>query len=290
MDLNLLGVCLPKPNVYALKNPYFFELLRGIQGALAKYETADRWQFTIWDQDALSESILGSWAGVILTSPEESRLRYGLFDGKPTVVLNSEGEGDVMSVIPNSALGDRMLVEHLLIQGHERIAFIGKRQVHSSIRRLEGYASALRKAGFEPRGSWILDSEGFGFEDGYQCCERLWEEDEKPTAIVAFNDFMAMGAIKWLTDNGFAVPDDVSVAGFDGVPLHAQALGYQLTTIDQLAYQQGHTAATMLLSEISGHRVQPRKVVLSPHLVLGQSTGHTINLHDELRAQGGRAS
>lgn len=286
--VRLIGVCLPRPRDYALKNPYFFELIRGIQAALAKYEAADRWQFTIWDQDALTESVLATWSGVILTSPEESDIRYEMFRGKPTVVLNSEGAGEVMSVIPDSALGNRILVDHLLIQGHSSIAFLGRRAVHSSVRRLEGYLAALRDAGIEPEAAWIVDSDGFGFEDGFKCCERLWRSAEKPTAVVAFNDYMAMGAIKWLTDHGLRIPEDVSVAGFDGVPLYSQALGYQLTTVDQLAYQQGHTAATMLLSEVSGHRVQPRKVVVSPHMVLGQSTGHTTNLHTELRSMSGR--
>jgi len=93
-----------------------------------------------------------------------------------------------------------------------------------------------------------------------------------------------------LGDHGLELPDDVSVAGFDGIPLYAQAFGYQLTTVDQLAYQQGHTAATMLLSEISGHHIRPRKVVVSPHLVIGQSTGHTTNINTGLRATIGRAS
>jgi DNA-binding LacI/PurR family transcriptional regulator len=135
--------------------------------------------------------------------------------------------------------------------------------------RLAGHQQALAGAGitFDP----VLMVYGdYTRASGQQATEQLLKLPNPPTAIFAFNDRMAMGAIWTLNAAGMRVPDDVAVVGFDDVPAAAD-FRPSLTTVRQPSQEVGRVATEMLLRIIDGVVVHTRQVILPAQLIIRQS-------------------
>jgi LacI family repressor for deo operon, udp, cdd, tsx, nupC, and nupG len=144
----------------------------------------------------------------------------------------------------------RQMVEFLLAMGHRRIAHItGPMKINPESReRLKGYQDALAAAGISLDEALIWDGDFFA-ASGYAAAHRYFAAQDRPTAVFAGNDEMAMSFIKGLTDNGVSVPGDVSVTGFDdisGLELFIPAL----TTMRQPRAEMGRRAAVDLLERL----------------------------------------
>jgi len=141
-------------------------------------------------------------------------------------------------------------VEHLLSLGHTRIAMInGKASAEVSAYRRSGYEQALREAGIEPDPSWIYDGR-YLEEEAAQKTRQLLSEHPDVTGIFCASDVMAIGVIKALNAAGRSVPEDVSVVGFDDIPLAAYVNG-GLTTVRQSFYEIGLRGAEALYQMIT---------------------------------------
>jgi DNA-binding LacI/PurR family transcriptional regulator len=183
--------------------------------------------------------------------------------GVTNIVLNHKRAGDL-------ALG------HLVELGHRRIAFV-KGQAFSSDTevRWEALRSAAARFGIEVRPPLVvqLQGESPSPEVGYLAAKKLLAGGERFTALVAFNDISAIGAIRAFREAGLRVPEDVSVVGFDdayAAAFHIPAL----TTIRQPLYQMGKLAAETLLRLIaSGAEHQPAYLKVEPELVVRESSG-----------------
>lgn len=167
----------------------------------------------------------------------------------------------------------RCAVRHLLDLGHRRIAFIGGEPddpLHSAAPadRLIGYRHELTVAGVA-RDPALEAVGGFTMRGGLAAMERLLRLPERPTAVFAASDEMAMAAIHVVRDAGLRVPEDISVVGIDD---HEMAMLWNLTTIAQPVAAQGVLAAEMLLEALTEPEAQRPAVVVPTRLVVRGST------------------
>ena len=161
--------------------------------------------------------------------------------------------------------GGRLMMEHLLELGHCKIGLIS---VPDITQRLEGVRVAAAKHGI------AFDSlphfhGNFSEESGAIGAEHLLQKYPEITAIVAFNDRMAMGAINQLREMGYCVPDDISIVGYDDLP-RSRDFNPPLTTINHHLSEWGSLAMELLLAVMNGE--EPEPIIISPELVIRQST------------------
>jgi LacI family transcriptional regulator len=162
------------------------------------------------------------------------------------------------------------MTAYLLSLGHRRIGFIKGHQDHSAAPlRHQGYLDAMAEAGVEVNPSWVQPG-AFSFRSGFGAAERLLALPERPTAIFASNDDMALAVMAVANRMGLTVPRDLSVAGFDDSPI-AQVIWPQLTTVRQPVSEMGAAAATILIEKSSAQRT--RDVLLEFELIIRGSTG-----------------
>lgn len=185
----------------------------------------------------------------------------------PFVVVDQRGElgPDIPSVGATNWFGGRTATEHLISLGHRRIAIItGPPSIRCSHDRLAGYRAALDEAGI-PIDPALIRSGTFLQEAGYEQACALLELSEPPTAIFAGNDMQAVGVYSALRARGMHIPDDMSIIGFDDLPI-ASILWPALTTVRQPLLEMGRVAATMLLRLIAGESLDSTRVELTTAL------------------------
>lgn len=166
----------------------------------------------------------------------------------PIMVINRELKRNrANSVFIDNQLCSTQMVNHLLEKGHRRIAFInGTIDSPTGKQRLQGYRDALKKAGITPDESLIVHG-NYRPESGYKAALELLKNNPNFTCVLAANDDMAMGAIKAFNEQGYAIPADISVAGFDDAPL-GRYFTPALTTVHIPMDQMIKDALQILLS------------------------------------------
>lgn len=195
----------------------------------------------------------------------------------PTLLINSQADHaapSLHSVAVDDYSGARQAAEHLLGLGHRAIGYLGAgNRPKSNRRRQEGYRDALVAAGVHPRGAWvaIAPAEDRLHEDDVAAGQALLLPllQAGVTAIAAYNDMIAIGVLAACREHGIRVPQDLSVIGFDDIPM-AQYVTPPLTTIRQPKVQLGLTAMRTLLDLLDGRSA--RNHVLQPTLVERAST------------------
>ena len=169
-------------------------------------------------------------------------------------------------------------VRHLTELGHRKIAFFkGPEHNGDTEARWAAVHSAAAQLGLVVRdeltasmGNYFDASETSMFQRGYEAAMKLLRKTRDFTALMAFNDGSATGAIRAIHDTGLAVPRDISVVGIDDVQLAAYT-SPRLTTIRQPLHEMGAVAASTLLQRIHGEEV-PEETVVQPELVVREST------------------
>jgi LacI family transcriptional regulator len=200
----------------------------------------------------------------------------------PTVSIGSELRTDsVSSVIVDNELGGRLALEHLCSLGHRKIAFIrGPKSLSDSQPRWKGARSFAQSNGFDLDSRLIMELPNStdaisSFELGYKLTEELMKRHRNFTAIMAFDDLAAFGAIRALSKAGIRVPEQCSVIGFDDV---APAALYTpaLTTVRQPMENMGTMAVSLIVDGINS-LLEKREVSvvhrrIAPELVIREST------------------
>ncbi len=181
-----------------------------------------------------------------------------------------EGNGRMgVSVDDRAAVHE--LIAHLVALGHARIAHIAGHPDHGASEwRQQGYKDALKRAGIVFRREWLVPGE-FTFESGVRAARRLLALKSRPTAIFAANDDMAAGVLRVAAELGLSVPRDLSVCGFDDVPI-ARHVTPALTTVRQPTRDMGRVATLELLKAIRGPDAG-RMATIDYTLQLRASTG-----------------
>lgn len=156
-------------------------------------------------------------------------------------------------VVADNRDGAQLIAQYVLDQGHERIGIIsGPSSLWTAVERLAGYQGALRAAGIEASKVTVLEGD-YRMESGRQLAARmlLASASDRPTALLCANDLMAIGALEYARSVGMSVSNDVSIVGFDDLPI-AELLQPRLTTVRQPAREMGYRAAQILLDLIEG--------------------------------------
>lgn len=192
------------------------------------------------------------------------------------LVDNNLPRPKVPCAMTDNVTGAREAVEHLVSLGHRRIAMITGPLSHSSLyERYCGYRQALEAYRLDLRPDWVISNEDvavFDVQGGYEAARRLLTKPQRPTAIFAANDFLAVGAMQAAHEAGLDIPADLSVVGFDDVDLAAHT-NPPLTTVRVYKRELGIQAAKMLLELIRGQASPvPCKVMVSTELVARESS------------------
>jgi LacI family transcriptional regulator len=193
--------------------------------------------------------------------------------GVPWVVVDRDlGELPVDQVLVDNHQGGYQAGEFLIGLGHRRFACaVGPSDLTPSAGRFAGFGRALTDAGLSMAREALV--RGNGHHDGGAAAVReLLQRGVTFTALFAFNDAMAVGAIGELQRVGRRVPDDVSVVGFDDIP-QAAATYPAVTTVAQPIAEMGQLGVRLLLERIAQPEAPPRRVVLPTRLVVRESTG-----------------
>ncbi len=192
----------------------------------------------------------------------------------PVTLLNREMDGlAACDVVLNDNLeGARVAVAHLIAHGHSRIGYVTAMRDVSTVRdRLRGYQVALADAGI-PFDPLLVERGPITIEAAAAATLRLLKHRPAPTALFAYNDFMAVGVLSALLDADRRVPDDVALVGYDDI-VYAPYLQVPVTTIAQQTQEMGVTAARLLMERLAGSERPPQRVVFKPHLVVRASSG-----------------
>ncbi|MEL7436022.1 MAG: substrate-binding domain-containing protein, partial [Chloroflexota bacterium] len=172
------------------------------------------------------------------------------------------------TVYSDNYAGGKLLMEQVLAEGHRHIGIISVAlETNLAVQeRMRGIQAVYQSAGIdEPLP--IVESD-FSSQGGAKAVTTLLAQAPHLTAIIAINDRMAIGALSGLQALGKRVPDDISVVGYDNIPLAGVAQP-QLTTIDQKPVDLGNAAATLLLRRLQGET--PTNVVIDPVLIKRES-------------------
>jgi LacI family transcriptional regulator len=174
-------------------------------------------------------------------------------------------------LVSDEVAAARRMTEHLIGLGHRGIAMItGPLRYFSARERRSGFLEAMAAAGLSTSADDVVEGD-YGFASGLAAAGRLLDRAERPTAIFASNDIMAAAVLKAAAERGLQVPGDLSVAGFDDSDI-ATMVSPSLTTIRRPLQEMARTAASLLVSLISGDQPGPdQRVALT--LVERASTG-----------------
>ena len=198
----------------------------------------------------------------------------------PTVVFGRDfHRSGIRSILVDNQAGGYLALKHLYELGHRDVAFIlGPKQLADTSRRWAGMQRFAKKAGLNIRPSLVMEMTGSsdplsGFSAGAELTSQLLDAKNGFTAIVAFDDMTAFGAIRALSEHGRRVPDDCSVVGFDDIPM-ATLASPSLTTIRQPMLEMGVFASEAIWNTLTGATVERHdnlKLVV-PTLEVRQST------------------
>ena len=210
--------------------------------------------------------------GLIVINPYADERYQALPSNVPTVFLGARPrEGCVDAVYLDEETAGYMATQHLVQLGHRCIVHLtGPRSEDCAQDRYSGYVSALYANGLHPEPGWILEGD-WSATSGFQAIQ-TWQSQKTPfTAIFAQNDRMAVGAIRALHEAGLEVPGDVSVVGFDDMPL-ASYFDPALTTMRQDICYSGSQAARLLVQRIAMPDTPCQVVHVPADLVIRGST------------------
>ncbi|HLU71988.1 MAG TPA: LacI family DNA-binding transcriptional regulator [Nonomuraea sp.] len=262
-----------------LESPWAMEIVRGAESAA--HEAGASVVITVLHTHAgpgrdWLERLAGRRTdGVVIVA---SKLSAGIQDqlsarSLPFVVVDPEGEPapGVVSVGATNWNGGLAATRHLLELGHRRIGMIsGPNDMLCSQARIDGYRAALETAGV-PAAPELIRRGTFMVDSGHDHGHALLSLDEPPTAIFAGSDMQAFGVLEAARQRGLRVPEDLSVVGFDDIPL-AKSAWPPLTTVRQPLQEMAALATRTVLAMRRGESPEARRVELATELVVREST------------------
>ncbi|WP_439680304.1 LacI family DNA-binding transcriptional regulator [Embleya sp. MST-111070] len=259
-----------------LHNPYFAEVVDGVEAAAhdngMEIILGTGGRRPAHERRSVERLLQFRPAGLLLLGPvvETAAIEEAASQVPTVLVARSVRAGHVDTVNDDGATGSALAVEHLAALGHRDIVHVdGGGGSQSSVRR-RGYEQAMRRLALA-RHLRVVPSE-YTDIGGAEAARVLLAGDALPTAIVAANDFNAVGIIGELSEAGVRVPQDVSVIGYDNTHL-AGLRHIGLTTINQPREEMGRLATETLLQRLRGERTRAARHLLHPELVVRTSTG-----------------
>lgn len=272
-----LGVCFLNQGASIATNPYLTQMLDGVMTTAceARYNVV---LFTRVHPGTENQHIGAmtdrSIDGLCLIAPDATNPFLNMLPATalPYVVMGAAGDDAQASYVDvDNAAGAHMAVDHLLALGHTRIAHVAGIETQASAQvRAAAFLAALWDRGIAPRLDWVVSGE-YARSPSYDAAIALLQPADRPTAIVAANDYSAFGVLAAARALGLSIPGDVSVVGFDDIP-ESRYAAPPLTTISHPVREVGRVAVTWLVRRLRG-RGEPRiQRLLAPALVHRGST------------------
>jgi len=265
-----VGVVLPD-----LHGEFFSELMRGIDGVARErgmHLLVSSYHGHPEEQVAALGAMRGRVDGLIVMSPSVSNagcLGEHLLSSLPSVLINTHASAlGARALSVDNHGGARTMVRHLIDCGYRRIAFIaGPEDNFEAHERQRGYLDALAEAGLESN-AWVIRGD-FDEASGHRAGLELVDAQQRPDAVFAANDMMALGCLFALNQSGVLVPDEIALAGFDDIPL-ARYVHPALTTMRVDIPELGARAMRMLLDDVAAPLETP--LPLPTELIVRAST------------------
>ncbi|MEP7285045.1 MAG: LacI family DNA-binding transcriptional regulator [Chloroflexota bacterium] len=232
------------------------------------------------EQDpATYQELIGSGliSGMLMVIPYDYEILLALCEEYeiPYVLLDYEGsvpDENVPTVTVTNRKGTLEAVRYLLALGHRKIGFItAQMSIASAVERLQGYRDALSEVGIDYDPLLVVEGD-FSQTAGFEQTRVLMKRHPNMTAVVASDDLMALGAMDAIKDAGLRVGEDISVIGFDDIPM-AATMHPPLTTVRQPMLEMGKAAVKMLVDQLEGHSLMSNQQEFATELVIRQSVG-----------------
>jgi LacI family transcriptional regulator len=264
---------------HELESEWALEIVRGVERVAGRHQLAvvlsemqgRRTPGRGWLEGVLARRPTGVIA--VFSDLSESMRAQLNARGIPYVVVDPTGEPlhDTPSVGATNWNGGLTATRHLLGLGHRQIAVIGGPEwILCSRARIDGYRAAMDEAGVrvDPR---LVSYGRFHLEEGIEKGRELLHGKDRPTAIFAGNDLQALGVYQAARELRLHIPEDLSVVGFDDLPV-AQWVGPPLTTIRQPLVEMATAAAEMVVAMARGEPPAQPRIELATELIVREST------------------
>jgi DNA-binding LacI/PurR family transcriptional regulator len=272
---NIVGLVIPTVFQEVFTDPYFTSVIYGIaQGCNRNNLVLSLYLFhSLEEKHHVIQTVVGTGLvdGVIVTGDSRDfQILDSLLNSQmPFVMVGEEPERpDLSYVDTDNFSGAYMATEHLIELGHRRIGLIAAKNNRSSERRINGYKKALSDHQIEVDDQLIAYG-NYSADSGYHAIREILPQ--KPEAIFAINDAMAMGCMRALREAKIRVPDDMSVVGFDDLP-YALQTDPPLTTVRQPIQESGCEAVELLIKLLAQDEPQPISTILPNTLIVRGTT------------------
>ena len=266
-----------------IDDPYFSEILQGIE-EIAQGNNYSLFMAASQRDPEREGTIIQSMRqhrvdGVIICSTtfsDEQSRHFSKYDIPIVVVNNQAAEDYRYSIYHDDVDGSRQLTRHLIELGHRKIAYLGNSHSgRTTLDRLAGFRQEMESNGLAVPANYIHEIPGSEPEKAILALDHFLELPDRPTALVCFNDMMAIGILKSLQERGIRVPEEISITGFDNI-VFSNYTNPPLTTFDQPKRFIGQKAAELILSLLdpnSKTNVPEQKIqVLKGNLLVREST------------------
>lgn len=259
-----------------ISNPYYFEVIKGIEDTVLK----NNYNILLCEtgSDPNRENIYFD----LVTS----KMADGIISMDPAINIDTLtelakdhaiiqcSEYETKSGIPYVTIDHELAayeaVQHLIDVGHEKIAFMNSDKKFLYARQREkGYLQALKDNHITLPNSYIYYTKHLGFDEGQYTMQQILNHQEKPTAIFAVSDLLAIGALKEIHEQQLHIPNDMAVIGFDKIA-YSDMTYPVLSTVEQPMFHMGCHAAQMLIRTIQGEMVD--NIIMEHHLLKRSST------------------
>lgn len=266
-----IGLILPD-----ITNPFFPELARGVE------KRAKEYGYSVILSDISNNNaelpaavdilrnkqvdgiVIVQWSNIFSKEIEEVMKN----DALPVVAIDRDDETSYVNF--DNIASSSMAVSYLAAQGHTKIAHItGDLNTLSGKSRYEGYCSSLAENGIEVNKAWIFEGT-YTQQTGYTGLHKIMQAEEKPTAIFAANDMIAIGIYDAAAEMGISIPEDLSVIGHDDISF-ATILRPKLTTVVVPRYELGISCMEVLYTMMNSKEGEPDTFLLEPGLAIRDS-------------------
>lgn len=274
---NIIGIIVPTAD-----RSFFSSVIRGIEEIAnsAKYNVMICQTYDSFEKEVASiEALLNARVDGIIASHSKGTINFDHYNkvkerGIPLILFDrSNDELEVSHVVIDDFLGAFKATEHLIQQGSKRIAhFTNTRKISIYKERLRGYREALEQYGLPFDEALVIPSD-LQLEDGRRSMMQLLTLDQKPDGVFSASAMGILGAMQVLKENGYKIPEDVTLVGFSNEAF-TSFTEPALSTVEQHSMRIGNAAAEIFLQEIAAgnEKFIPQKIVLKPELIIRGSS------------------
>lgn len=283
-ETGTIGVIVPD-----ITNPFFPEVISGIDqvaralgytfflcDSLGDYERESQYLHSLREKQVDGIIFLGGRINLTKCSKELIEEVVETAARIPLVLVNGNLSGSKLHrVITDEIKGAEMATQYLIDSGHREIAFLaGNHNMSTTEHKVKAFKRVMDLNGLTVRKEDVMYGD-FSMVSGERSMEQILNLTDRPTAVICINDLTAVGAMKAAMRFGVSVPEDMSIVGYDDIPL-ATAIYPELTTVNQQMHNLGGTSVNVLHKIIMKEKVK-KLTVIEPELVIRQSTKKVLS-------------